>query len=106
LLQLSVADLLVDGDQFLYQLSKTPIFGDLRAGAIHRRSLRDDLRNGLSLVGMRQGVGRAVSRGVFLCTVAVRLTTLAESGGERATTEIVDLSQTGLELLAFFLERF
>jgi hypothetical protein len=38
--------------------------------------------------------------------VAVLLTTLAESGGERAATEIVDLSQTGLELLALFLKSF
>ena len=42
-----------------------------------------------------------MSRGVFLCTVAVRLATLTESGRERAATEIADLRQTGLELLAF-----
>lgn len=104
-MQFRVADLLVYGDQFLYQFTKTPIFGDLRAGTIYRRSLWDHLGDGLSMVSMRQGVGRAVSRGVFLCTVAVRLTTLAKPGGERAATQIVDLSQTGLELLAFFLER-
>jgi hypothetical protein len=54
LLQLSVADLFVDSDQFLYQLTKTPIFGDLRSGTINRRSLWDDLGEGLSLVGMSQ----------------------------------------------------
>ena len=42
-----------------------------------------------------------MSRGVFLRTVAVRLATLAESGSKRAATEIADLRQTGLELLAF-----
>ena len=42
-----------------------------------------------------------MSRGVFLRTVAVRLATLTESGRQRAATEIADLSQTGLELLAF-----
>ena len=37
-----------------------------------------------------------MSRGVFLCTVAVRLATFAESGGERSATEIADLRQTAL----------
>jgi hypothetical protein len=43
-----------------------------------------------------------VSRGACLRTVAVRLAALAESGSQRAATEIADLSQPGLELLAFF----
>jgi hypothetical protein len=51
---------------------------------------------------MSQRVGGAMSRGAFLRTVAVGLATLAESGRERAATEIADLRQTGLELLAFF----
>jgi hypothetical protein len=59
------------------------------------------LGDGFSTVGMSQRVGEAVSRGVLLRTVAVRLATLAESGGQRTATEIADLSQTGLELLAF-----
>ena len=54
LLQLSVADLFVDSDQFLYQLTKTPIFSDLRSGTIYRWPLGDDLGEGLSLVGMSQ----------------------------------------------------
>ncbi|MGA8554496.1 MAG: hypothetical protein WB630_08760 [Candidatus Acidiferrales bacterium] len=45
-----------------------------------------------------------MSRGVFLCTVAVWLATLAESGSERSATEIADLRQTGLKLLAFFVK--
>jgi hypothetical protein len=66
---------------------------------IYRRSLGDDLGDGLSRAGMSQRVGRAVSRGVFRGTVAVRLATLVEAGRERAGPEIADLSQTGLELL-------
>jgi len=83
---------------------KTTVFGDLRSSTINRRSLGDDLGDGLSTAGMSQRVGGAVPRGVFLRTVAVGLATLAESRGERATTEIADLSQTGLELLAFLVK--
>jgi hypothetical protein len=36
--------------------------------------------------------------------VAAPLATLSESRGERTTTEIADLSQTGLELLAFLVK--
>jgi len=85
----------------LHELAKTAVFGNLRPGTIYRRSLGDDLGDGLSTAGMSQRVGGAMSRGVFLRTVAVRLATLAESGSERAATEIADLRQAGLELLAF-----
>lgn len=99
-----MAELFADGNQFLHELAKTTVFGDLRSGTIYGRSLGDDLGDGLSSAGMSQRVGGAVSQGVFLCTVAVRLATLAESRGERAGTEIVDLRQTGLELLTFLVK--
>jgi len=101
---LGIAELFANGNQFLHQLAKTTVFGDLLSGTINGRSLGDDLGDGLSTAGMGQRVRGAVSRGVFLYTVAVRLATLAESRGERARTEIADLSQTGLELLAFLVK--
>jgi len=101
---LGIAELFADGNQFLHELAKTTVFGDLCPGTIYRRPLGDDLGDGLSTAGMSQRVGGAVSRGVFLGTVAIRLATLAESRGERAGTEIADLSQTSLELLAFLVK--
>src|ERR1700719_3635337 len=97
---MSIAELFANGDQFLHELAKTALFGNLPPGTIYRRSSGDDLGDGLSTAGMSQRVGGAVSRGVFLRTVAVRLATLTESGRQRAATEIADLSQTGREVLA------
>jgi hypothetical protein len=102
--QLGIAELFADRNQFSHELAKTTVFGDLRSGTIDRGSLGDDLGDGLSRAGMRQRVGGAVSQGVFLCTMAVGLTELAESRGERAGTEIADLSQIGFELLAFVVK--
>jgi hypothetical protein len=104
LLQLGIADLFADRNQFLHEFAETTVFGDLGSGTIDRRSLGDDLGDGFSCVGMSQRVGGTVSRGVFLGAVAVRLATLAEARGERAGTEIADLSQTSLELLAFVVK--
>jgi hypothetical protein len=99
-----MAELFAHRNEFLDQLAKTTVFGDLRSGTIYGRSLGDDLGDGLSRTGMSQRVGGAVSWGAFLRTVAVGLAALAEAGGERAGTEIADLSQTSLDLLAFFVE--
>jgi hypothetical protein len=101
---LGITELFADRNQLLHELAKTPVFGDLRTGTIDCRSLGDDLGDSFSRAGMSQRVGGAVSRGIFLCTVAVGLTTLAESRGERAGTEIADLSQIGFELLAFVVK--
>jgi hypothetical protein len=101
---LGIAELFTHGNQFLHELAKTTVFGDLSSGAIDRWSLGDDLGDGLSRAGMSQRVGRTVSRGVFLDTTTVRLATLTEARGERAGTEIADLSQIGLELLAFVVK--
>jgi hypothetical protein len=104
LLQLGIAELFADRNQFLHEFAETTVFGDLGSGTIDRRSLGDDLGDGFSRAGMSQRVGGTVSRGVFLGAVAVRLATLAEARGERAGTEIADLSQTSLELLAFVVK--
>jgi hypothetical protein len=101
---LGITELFADGNQFLHQFAKTTVFGDLRPSTFDRRSLGDDLGDGLSTAGMSQRIGGAMSRGVFLCTVAVRLATFSESGRERSATEIADLRQTGLKLLAFFVK--
>jgi hypothetical protein len=49
---LGIAELFADGNQFLHELAKTTVFGDLRSGTIYGRSLGDDLGDGLSSTGM------------------------------------------------------
>ena len=101
---LGIARLFTNGDQFLHQLAKPPIFGDLLPSPIDRASGGDDLGNRFSPTGMKSVSSRAVSWGVFLGTVTVRLATPAKAGGERTAPEIVDLSQTGFELFAPLLK--
>jgi hypothetical protein len=101
-----MAELFAHGNQLLHELAKTTVFGDLRSGAIDRRSLGDDLGHGLSSTGMSQRVGRTVPGRIFLRTMTVRLATLAKARGKRAWTEIVNLSQIGLELFAFLVKSF
>jgi hypothetical protein len=92
--QLGTTDLLTNGDQFPHQLTEAAVFGDLRFGTFDCRALRNDLGDRLSTDSMSQRIGRTVSQGILLGTVAIGLAALTETGSQETRTQVIDLRQT------------
>jgi hypothetical protein len=98
------ADLLTHQDEFPHQFPETVVFRDLCFGAFDGRALGNDLGDGLSSKAMSQRIGRAVSRGVLLSAVTVAFATLTKSCGEKTWAQVIDVSQTGGELITSISE--
>jgi hypothetical protein len=98
------ADLLTHDDEFPHQFPETVVFRDLRFGTFDSGALRNDLGDRLSSNSMSQGKGRAVSRGVLLSTVAVGLAAPTEARGQKTGAQVLDVGQTGDELIPFISE--
>src|SRR5580700_1104676 len=93
-------DLLTDDDQFPDQVPETAVFGDLRLGPFDGGALGNDLGDRLSTNPMSQRIRRTMSGRVFPGAVAVRLATLTETRGQKTGTQVLDVGQTGRQLIA------
>jgi hypothetical protein len=91
--QLGTTDLLTHGDQFPHQFTEAAVFGDLRFGTFDGRALGNNLGDRLSTDSMSQRIGRTVSQGILLGTVAVGLAALTETGRQETGTQVIDLGQ-------------
>jgi hypothetical protein len=103
---LGTTDLLTHGDQFPHQVTEAAVFGDLRFGTFDGRALGNDLGDRLSTDSMSQRIGRTVSQGILLGTVAIGLAALTETGRQETGTQVIDLGQTGGNQSALISECF
>jgi hypothetical protein len=104
--QLGTTDLLTNGDQFSHQVTEAAVFGDLCFGTFDGRAFGNDLGDRLSINSMSQRIGRTVSQGILLGTVAIGLAALTETGRQETGTQVIDLGQTGGNLSALISECF
>src|SRR6516162_518449 len=104
--QLGTTDLLTNSDQLPHQITEAAVLGDLRFSTFDGGALGNDLGDRLSTESMSQRIGRAVSRGILLGTVAIGLAALTETGRQETRSQVIDLGQTSGNQRAFLSESF
>src|SRR6516225_8025959 len=80
-------DLLTNSDQLTHQITEAAVFGDLRFSTFDGGALGNDLGDRLSTESMSQRIGRAVSPGILLGTVAIGLAALTETGRQETRSD-------------------